>query len=93
MSAGKFLSGFVVGGAVGAIIGLLLAPQEGEKTRQILAEKSKEMCEKAQGTASDLQSRADIIVDDLQRKGDEIMEKIQNLINRQKPENFNEGNC
>lgn len=33
MSAGKFLAGFIVGGMVGSIIGLLLAPQSGEETR------------------------------------------------------------
>ena len=32
MSATKFLAGFIVGGAIGAIAGILLAPKSGEET-------------------------------------------------------------
>ena len=34
MSVGKFLAGFAVGAAVGGVIGILLAPQSGEETRE-----------------------------------------------------------
>jgi gas vesicle protein len=33
---GSFLAGVVIGGLVGAAVGLLLAPQAGEKTREQL---------------------------------------------------------
>ena len=42
MSAGKFIAGFIVGGAVGAVIGILLAPQSGEETREQIGNKTKE---------------------------------------------------
>ena len=38
MSAPKFLAGFIVGGAIGAIAGILLAPKSGEETRQLIAD-------------------------------------------------------
>ena len=46
MSAGKFIAGFIVGGTVGAIIGILLAPQSGEETREAIGNKTKEAYEK-----------------------------------------------
>ncbi len=87
MSAGKFLAGFVVGGALGAIAGILLAPQSGEETRDLLLDASKEVVKKTDKTVKDIQDKADTVVSDLQKKSDEIMEKIQSLINKQKDEN------
>lgn len=86
MSAGKFLAGFIVGGAVGAIAGILLAPQSGEETREMLSDASKDVVEKTDKTVKEIQDKADTVVSDLQQKGDEIMEKIQGLINKQKSE-------
>lgn len=86
MSIGKFLTGFIVGGAVGAIAGILLAPQSGEETREMLSDASREVAEKTDKTVKEIQEKADTVVSDLQQKGDEIMEKIQGLINKQKNE-------
>lgn len=86
MSIGKFLSGFIVGGALGAIAGILLAPQSGEETRDFLCDTSKDLAKKTDKTVKEIQDKADIVVSDLQQKGDEIMEKIQTLINKQKNE-------
>ena len=36
---GSFLSGFVFGGLIGAVVALLMAPQSGEETRTIIKEK------------------------------------------------------
>lgn len=84
MSAGKFLAGFVVGGAIGAIAGILLAPKSGEETRAMLADSAKSAMKKADETVKEIQAKADDVVSDLQKKGDEIKEKLQNLINQQK---------
>lgn len=86
MSAGKFLAGFIVGGALGAIAGILLAPQAGEETRELLSDASKDVVKKTDKTVKDIQDKADTVVSELQTKGDEIMEKIQTLINKQKGE-------
>ena len=37
---GSFLSGFLVGGLVGAAVALLMAPQSGEETRTLIGEKT-----------------------------------------------------
>ena len=86
MSAGRFLAGFIVGGALGAIAGILLAPQSGEETRELLNDASKDLAKKTDKTVRDIQDKADTAVSDLQQKGDEIMQKIQTLINKQKGE-------
>ena len=86
MSATRFLAGFIVGGAIGAITGILLAPKSGEETRQMLAEGAKEAMEKADKTVKEIQSKADDVVSDLQKKGEEIKDKLQEMINKQKGE-------
>jgi Gas vesicle protein len=86
MSVGRFLVGCIVGGTLGAIAGVLLAPQSGEETRDLLCDASKDVVKKTDKTIKEIQEKADTIVSDLQQKGDEIMEKIQTLINRQKSE-------
>ncbi len=84
MSVGKFFAGFIIGGVVGAITGVLLAPQSGEKTREMLTETSQDLCSKAQTTVSEIQNRADDICSDIQEKGDVLIEKLQEMINKQK---------
>lgn len=78
----KFLCGFLIGGAVGAIAGILLAPKSGEETRQMLKEGAADALKKADETVKEIQAKADDVVSDLQKKGDEIKEKLQNLINQ-----------
>jgi len=39
----KLLTGVIVGGAIGSILGLTLAPRKGEETRQYLRDKSLKM--------------------------------------------------
>ena len=84
MSVGKFIAGFAIDGIVGGLIGVLLAPQSGEETREQLCDKSKELCDKAHSTVSEIQNKADGIVSDMQAKGEELISKLQDVINKQK---------
>ena len=43
---GSFVMGFTVGALAGAIASLLLAPQTGEETRQVIKEKAIELKDK-----------------------------------------------
>ena len=90
MSVGKFFTGVVVGAAIGAIAGILLAPQSGEETREKLSNMAKDVADKTDKTVKDIQEKADSIVSDMQEKGDEILGKIQDLINKQKEANTEE---
>ena len=82
MSAAKFLAGFIVGGAVGAIAGILLAPKSGEETREMIADSAKSAVSRANETVKEIQNKADDVVADMQRKGDEIREKLQKLLDK-----------
>ena len=84
MSATKFLAGFIVGGAIGAIAGVLLAPKSGEETRAMIADTAKDTLKRADETVKEIQSKADDVVSDMQKKGDELRHKLQSLINHQK---------
>ena len=56
MSATKFLAGFIVGGAIGAIAGVLLAPKSGEETRAMIADTAKDTLKRADETVKEIQS-------------------------------------
>ena len=84
MSAGKFFAGFLVGGAIGAIAGILLAPKSGEETRADIARTSKELYSKAENSVKDLQAKTDEVISGLQQKGEDIINKVQSVINKQK---------
>jgi gas vesicle protein len=83
-----FLTGFVVGGLVGAAVALLFAPQSGEGTRaQIrakgveMAEKAKEEVEKARLRAEqaleEARAKAEAVAADLRRRAEEIQAQGQ----------------
>lgn len=91
MSAGRFLAGFIVGGALGAIAGILLAPQSGEETREMLNETSKDISKRTDKTVKEIQDKAESAVSEMQQKSDEIIEKVQSLINKQKKQLAKEG--
>ncbi len=42
----KFLLGFAIGAGLGAVLGILFAPQEGKKTREELEQRIQVACEK-----------------------------------------------
>ena len=86
MSATKFLAGFIVGGALGAIAGILLAPKSGEETRAMLADSAKDAARRADETVKEIQAKADDVVSDMQKKGGEIREKLQKLLDKKTEE-------
>lgn len=94
MSAGRFLGGLVIGGALGAIIGLLLAPRPGRETRSIIKEeferrvdetssnikgKAQELSSEVGHRVDDLKHRAKDIAQDLERVGKETWDKVSHL--------------
>lgn len=44
----KLIMGAIVGGAVGSVIGMSIAPQKGKETREIITRKGKELIKKGQ---------------------------------------------
>jgi gas vesicle protein len=51
---GNLVTAFAIGGLVGAGIALLLAPQSGKETRDLLSRKSRELSDKAGDALNDV---------------------------------------
>jgi len=83
MSVGKFFAGFIIGGCVGGVIGVLLAPRSGEETRQMLAENSSELYKNAESSIKEIQGKADYVMEEIQKKGDDLLKKVQDVINKE----------
>lgn len=74
---GNFISGFIIGGLVGAAAALLMAPQSGEETRTIIREKSIELKDKAVETAEEARIRAEKALEDARMRADEAYEEVR----------------
>jgi gas vesicle protein len=72
---GAFLAGFIIGGMVGSIIALLLAPQSGEETRTIIRDRSIELKDKAVEAAESARVKAEEAAADARARADELMKK------------------
>ena len=73
MSAGKLLTGVLVGAAAGAILGVLFAPDKGEETRDKLSESLKNLGDSIKETAA-------AEIDNLVGFKDKVVENIKSKI-------------
>jgi len=78
-SGGAFLLGILVGGAVGAIAALLLAPQRGEETRAFLAEKSVDYANAVKNKTSEV---ADTVKQGASQFGEKTMDAVDQIKSR-----------
>jgi gas vesicle protein len=81
---GAFLAGFVVGGLVGAVAALLLAPQSGEETRTLIRDKSIELKTQVEETAADARAKAERIAHDAKSRAEDLQRRGQVLLEEQK---------
>lgn len=70
MSASKVLLGMVAGFTIGAAVGILLAPDSGENTRQRLLSKGEDF-------AADLRSKFDEFLDEFINKIDSGVDELE----------------
>ena len=75
MKTGKVVLGVVTGLAVGATLGVLFAPDRGEKTRKKIADKTKETKEKLKESFDDFVDVVSEKYDALKNDGEEILKK------------------
>jgi gas vesicle protein len=76
--AGSRIAYFVAGIGLGAVVGLLLAPQSGAETRDFLSQKADEGREFAQRKARELRGRAE----DLVGRGKEVIARQRDTISQ-----------
>jgi gas vesicle protein len=84
---GAFITGFVIGGLVGAAVALLLAPQSGEETRTLIRDKGIELKDQVEQTATETRVKAEQLAQearerarDLQQRGQVILEEQRSKI-------------
>ena len=103
MSSGRFLGGLLIGGALGAIIGMLLAPRSGDETRELIRDefdhqvnRSKDQLqqrtvafrEKALEKADHLKEKTQQLATDLEEAGRETWEKLRQSTKLKKAEDL-----
>ncbi|MGD0841380.1 MAG: YtxH domain-containing protein [Candidatus Acidiferrales bacterium] len=80
-STGSKVTFFLVGLGIGALVGILFAPQSGEETREYLAGKADEGREFAQRKARELKERAEDLVERgkgvVQRQKDSVTAAVE----------------
>ncbi len=77
---GAFLGGLLVGGAIGAIAGLLLAPRSGKETRKVLKKSLDALPELSEDLRTSLQLHADHLSDTARRNWEDTLERLQEAI-------------
>lgn len=68
---GAFMIGFIIGGLTGAAVSLLLAPQSGAETREIIRERAIEIRNQASDTAEDAYEHAEAAAKEARLRADE----------------------
>jgi gas vesicle protein len=81
---GAFLSGFIVGGLIGAVVALLMAPQSGEETRVMIRDRSIELKDKALEAAEEARMKAEAAAEEARMRADEIKQRGQQIYQDQK---------
>ena len=81
---GSFVTGFMVGGLIGAAVALLLAPQSGEETREMIRDKGVELRDQVETTASDARVRAEEIAQDARSRATDMQARGQVVLEQQK---------
>jgi gas vesicle protein len=89
-----FVTGFAVGALAGAVLAVILAPQSGEDTRDLLVAKAREAGERARdtaGDAGDLLARGRRIVADAKARIDGAVADGKDAAERQRSTLENES--
>ena len=72
-SAGNLLIGFALGGLIGAVVALLMAPQTGDQVRAMLRDRSSELKDKAMSSIEDTRSRAESAISSAKDRAGEMI--------------------
>ena len=69
---GAFLTGFVIGGLVGAAVALILAPQSGTETREQIRQKGIELKEQGEEALTDARTKAEAAAADARARAEKM---------------------
>ncbi|MBW4661276.1 MAG: YtxH domain-containing protein [Drouetiella hepatica Uher 2000/2452] len=79
-SSGIFVGGMLLGAAIGAVTGLLLAPKSGRETRQLLKKSADALPELAEDLSTSVQIQADRLSETALRNWDGTLVRLREAI-------------
>ncbi|HEY9643042.1 MAG TPA: YtxH domain-containing protein [Coleofasciculaceae cyanobacterium] len=79
-SSGLFVGGVLLGTAIGAVAGLLLAPKSGRETRQLLKKSADALPELAEDLSTSVQLQADRLSETALRNWDGTLTRLREAI-------------
>lgn len=77
---GMLIGGIMVGGAVGTVLGLLIAPRTGKETRKVLKKSADALPELAEDLASTIQLQADRLSESTLNNWEETLNRLRAAI-------------
>ncbi|WP_421657648.1 YtxH domain-containing protein [Leptothermofonsia sp. ETS-13] len=78
--SGAFIGGLIVGAALGAVAGILVAPRAGRETRQLLRKSADALPELAEDLSSSVQLQADRLSESALRNWDSTLIRLREAI-------------
>lgn len=75
--ASVFISGMMIGSAIGTIVGLLIAPRTGKETRQVLKKSADALPDLAEDLSSSLFLQADRLSESALKNWDETLIRLK----------------
>ncbi len=78
--SGQFFSGFLVGTAIGTVVGLLIAPRSGKQTRQLLQKSADALPELAEDLSTSVQLQADRLSESALRNWEDTLIRLKQAI-------------
>ncbi|MEA5467780.1 YtxH domain-containing protein [Spirulina sp. 06S082] len=79
-STGAFLGGVLIGSAIGAVVGILVAPRSGRETRQILKKSADALPELAEDLSATIQLQADRLSESAVQSWEETLLRLKDAI-------------
>jgi gas vesicle protein len=79
-STGTFISGLLLGSAIGTVTGLLIAPRTGRDTRQLLKKSADALPELAEDLSTSVQLQADRLSESALRNWDGTLARLREAI-------------
>ncbi|MFC1599656.1 YtxH domain-containing protein [Patescibacteria group bacterium] len=73
----KVVMGAIVGGAIGSVVGMTVAPKKGEETRKYLKDKGSEVYEKSRQVTEKFMDEHENDIKEVKKKGGKVWKKLK----------------
>lgn len=71
-NSGKIIAALVIGAAVGAVLGVLFAPDKGAETRKKINEEGKKMSDAIKNKFNEMKEKMNAVKDDMEQQAEDF---------------------